>query len=74
MKIFIFETKSHVILTLTTDDLESHIVVNVSSTSNIIPSFTKIDQSRFLANLKSSDSITRRKFKNPAREILDILV
>ena len=27
-----FETKSHVTLTLTLDDLESHIVVNVSST------------------------------------------
>ena len=32
MKIAIFETKSHVTLTLTSDDLESHIVVNVSST------------------------------------------
>jgi len=32
LKIAIFETKSHVILTLTSDDLESHIVVNVSST------------------------------------------
>ena len=32
MKIVIFETKSHVTLTLTLDDLESHIVVNVSST------------------------------------------
>ena len=32
MKIVIFETKSHVTLTLTSDDLESHIVVNVSST------------------------------------------
>jgi len=33
LKIVIFETfKSHVTLTLTSDDIESHIVVNVSST------------------------------------------
>jgi len=32
LKTVIFETKSHVTLTLTSDDLESHIVVNVSST------------------------------------------
>jgi len=32
LKIVIFETLSHVTLTLTSDDLESHIVVNVSST------------------------------------------
>ena len=32
MKIVIFETKSHVTLTLTSNDLESHIIVNVSST------------------------------------------
>ena len=32
MKIVIFETKSDVTLSLTSDDLESHIVVNVSST------------------------------------------
>jgi len=32
LKIIIFETKSHVTLTLTSDDLESHIIVNVSST------------------------------------------
>ena len=32
MKIVIFETKSHVTWTLTSDDLESHIIVNVSST------------------------------------------
>jgi len=32
LKIVIFETKSHVTLTLISDDLESHIVVNVSST------------------------------------------
>jgi len=32
LKIVIFETKFHVTLTLTSDDLESHIVVNVSST------------------------------------------
>jgi len=31
LKIVIFETKSHVTLTLTSDDLESHIFVNVSS-------------------------------------------
>jgi len=32
--------KGHLLtLTLTLDDLESHIVMNVSSTSNIIPSF-----------------------------------
>jgi len=33
LKIAIFENKSHVTLTLTSDDLESHIAVNVSSTS-----------------------------------------
>ena len=32
MKIVIFETLRHVTLTLTSDDLESHIIVNVSST------------------------------------------
>jgi len=32
LKIVIFETKSHVTLILTSDDLESHIDVNVSST------------------------------------------
>jgi len=32
LKIIIFETKSHMTLTLTSDDLESHIIVNVSST------------------------------------------
>jgi len=32
LKIVIFETKSHVTLTLTSDDLESDIVVNDSST------------------------------------------
>jgi len=32
LNIGIFETKAHVILTLTSDDLESHIAVNVSST------------------------------------------
>jgi len=32
LKIIIFETKSHVTLILTSDDLGSHIVVNVSST------------------------------------------
>ena len=60
-------------LTLTLDDLESHIVVNVSSTTNIRPSFIKIGRSRFCGKLwsqKSRDSITRRKFKNPARETL----
>jgi len=62
-------------LTLTLNDLESHIVVNVSSTSNIIPSFINIGRSRFFwQTLKSHDSITRRKFKNPAQEILGILV
>jgi len=39
-------------LTLTSDDLESHILVNVSSTSNIIPSFIKIGRSRFLAKFE----------------------
>jgi len=39
--------KYHVTLTLTSDDLESDIFVNVSSTSNITPSFTKIGRSRF---------------------------
>ena len=38
-------------LTLTSDDLESHIVVNVSSTSYIVPSFTKIGQSRFFGKV-----------------------
>ena len=32
MKIIIFDTLSHMTLTLTSDDLESYIVVNVSST------------------------------------------
>jgi len=32
LKIVIFETKSHVTLTLTSDDLESNIVMNISST------------------------------------------
>jgi len=32
LKIVIFETKFHVTLTLTSDDLEGHIIVNVSST------------------------------------------
>jgi len=32
LKIVIFETKSHVTLTLTSDDLESDIVMNDSST------------------------------------------
>jgi len=32
LKIVIFETLSHVTLTLTSDDLELHTVVNVSST------------------------------------------
>jgi len=32
-------------LDLTSDDLESNIVMNVSSTSNIIPSFIKIGRS-----------------------------
>jgi len=37
-------------LTLTSDDLESHIVVHDSSTSNIIPSFIEIGWSLLLAN------------------------
>jgi len=61
-------------LILTSDDLKSHIVMNGSSTSNIIPSFIEIGRSRFLAKLKSRDSINRRKFKNPAKNFLDILV
>jgi len=32
LKIVIFETKSHMTLTLISDDLESHIFMNVSST------------------------------------------
>jgi len=40
-------------LTLNLDDLESHIVMNVSSTSNIIPSFIEIGQSRFFGKLWS---------------------
>ena len=58
----------------TLDDLECHITVNVSSTSNIIPSFIKIGWKPFWQSLKSRDSINKRKFKNQAREILDILV
>ena len=55
-------------LNLTSDDLESHIVMNVSSISDIIPSFIKIGRSRFFwQTLKSRDSITSRKFKNPER-------
>jgi len=39
-------------LTLTSDDLESHIVVkNVSLTSNIIPSFIKIERRRFFGKV-----------------------
>jgi len=38
-------------LTLTSDDLESHIVVNVSSTSNIVPGVIKIGRSRFFGKL-----------------------
>jgi len=40
-------------LTLTSDDLESHIIVNVSSTSNIIPSFINIGRSRFFGKFWS---------------------
>jgi len=40
-------------LTLTSDDLESHIVVNVPSTSNIIPSFIMIGQSQFFGKIWS---------------------
>jgi len=40
-------------LTLTSDDLESHIVVNVSSTSNIVPSFINIRRSRFFGKFWS---------------------
>jgi len=63
-------------LTLTSDDLESHIVMNVSSTSNIVYQVSfRSDEVDFWQTLKSRDSITRRKFKNPAEEIfLDILV
>jgi len=42
-------------LTLTSDDLESHIVVNVSSTSNIIPRYQVLirsDEVDFLANFE----------------------
>jgi len=39
-------------LTLISDDLESHIVVNVSSTSNIVPGVIKIGRSRFFANFE----------------------
>jgi len=39
-----WKLKSLVTLTLTSDDLESHIIVNISSTSNTIPSFIKIGQ------------------------------
>jgi len=38
-------------LTLTSNDLESHIVMNVSSTSNIIRSFIKIGWSWFFGKL-----------------------
>jgi len=40
-------------LTLTSDNLESHIVVNVSSTSNIVPSFINIGRNRFFGKLQS---------------------
>jgi len=63
-------------LTLTSDDLESHIIVNVFWTSNIMPSFIKIGQKKILLifwqHFKSHDSITRREFKNLAQEILDV--
>ena len=45
-------------LTLTSDDLESHIVVNVSSTSNIIPSFIKIGQKKFLSIFLAKFEVT----------------
>jgi len=38
-------------LTLTSDDLESLIVVNVSLTSNIIANFIKIGQKRFFGKV-----------------------
>jgi len=45
--------KSHVTLTLTSDDLESHIVVNVSSTSNIY-GWTYIRTDIFTGFIRSS--------------------
>ena len=73
---------------MTSDDLESHIIVNVSSTlthSTIwfvaalclivdVRTDGRTDEVDFWQTLKSRDSITRTKLKNPAREILDILV
>ena len=41
--------RSSLTLTLTSDDLESHIFVNVSSTSIIIPSSFRIGRRRFSA-------------------------
>ena len=37
---------------LDTDLVESHIVVNDSSISNVVPSFIEIGRSRFLANFE----------------------
>jgi len=39
-------------LTLTSDNFESHIVVNDSSTSNIRSSFIEMGRSGFLANFE----------------------
>jgi len=46
--------------------LSSHIVVNVSSTSNIIPSFIKIGRKKFLAKFEVTWLDNRRKLKNLA--------
>jgi len=56
-------------LTLTSDDLESHIIVNVSLTSNIIPSFITIRQSWFFGQLWShvTRQIARKSKIRPER-------
>jgi len=40
------------------DDLESHIVVNVSSTSNIIPSFIKIKRKKIFVDFLAKFEVT----------------
>jgi len=45
-------------LTMTSDDLESHIVVNVSSSSNIIQTFIKIGRKKFFVDFLAKFEVT----------------
>jgi len=60
-------------LTLTSDDVESQSWMFRRPLTSYQVSLI-LDEVDFWQTLKSRDSITRMKFKNPAREILDILV